>query len=129
MFAEERLKTMPDENLVAVGFDSPLVRRCEGIITLHLTEVHWDGKISSSVKHGKAEKWGSVYRVGATVLLSLRQWRNTALRNACLSPVTSPCVFGQKWSNELWKKNLVYCVRCLQSYPVSDTKISLVPIG
>ena len=120
---------MPDENLVAVGFDSPLMHRYEAIITLNLAEMHWDGKISSSVKHGKAEKWSSVYTVGVTVLLSLRQRRNNALRNECLSPVTSPCVFGQKWSNELWKTILVYSVLCLQSYPVSDTNVSLVRIG
>lgn len=120
---------MPDENLVAVGFDSPLLHRCQGIIALNLTKMHWDGKISSSVKHGKAEKRSAVYTVGVTVLLSLMQQGSNALRNACLSPVTSPCAFGQKWSNELWKKVLVYFVPCWQSYLVSDTNVSPVPVG
>lgn len=43
MFAEERLKTMPDENLVVVVFDFPLAYRCEGITALILAEMHWMG--------------------------------------------------------------------------------------
>jgi len=88
------------------------MHRYGGIITINLSEMHCYGKISSSLKHGKPEKWSSVYPVGVTGLLGLRQQRNNAPRNACLSPMTSLCVFGQKGSNELWKKILVYSVRC-----------------